>query len=78
MFNIFSLFTKKKAVTKKRKVVNIKELERDIEETNKKIRTLYSESKIAIMNNDMNTVRIAAKVRNKLLNQIESLQGQRT
>lgn len=75
MFNFFSVSKKKQKHKKTNPIADLKQLDKDIEKTNEKIRSLYAKSKIAIMNNDMNTVRIAARVRSGLLDKIETLQS---
>jgi len=84
MFKLLSLFTKKEPMKSGKELLDeihtaadIKKLDSEIDKTNVKIRKLYATSKLAIMNDDMNTVRIAAKVRNNLLNRIEDLHRQR-
>lgn len=81
---MFKLFSKKAPIKSGAELkaeccatVELKKLDGEIENTNVKIRKLYATSKLAIMNDDMHTVRIAAKVRNNLLNRIENLQRER-
>lgn len=84
MFKLLSRFTKKAPMKSGKELLDemytaadLKKLDSEIDKTNLKIRKLYATSKLAIMNDDMNTVRIAAKVRNNLLNRIEELHRQR-
>ena len=85
MFKLFSRFRKKASAKPVERLIeelytaaDLKQLDSDIEQTNVKIRKLYATSKLAIMNEDMNTVRIAARIRNNLLNRVENLRTQKT